>query len=1830
MMGKERYSIFSEFYNLIKIAEESEESEEEGGQHTSPESHPEGNVQVSLEPIELSEDAGESAEVATPAPIAEEEKPEINIDLAKVLAKYDPEQFFSSEIDKLYPDLALAALDSLFKEDGGEFEFFRLKRNGVRLYKDYPNSVESFILNKLSFRYYVRWGLIDEFPQYLEVFKTRWRGVPQGYNGVSDFINKGYYLLNPEETIKAVLDKSEDVNYDSNEMWLIEFFNKIPIDFLKENKDSFKEIFNNLFEDNYESLTEIYFERKLYEGLPELFDKAVESIGLYYYFVNSILDIDQDKERIKSKISEAIEKGRSSLIPEKFKTQEVLKAIALKEFSNLSKLEAYLAEHAGDDPLPPDYDEDEPGLSDIRFDHIFNYIRSINGDNFSATDDNYQDSYLDLDGNKKSFSLFISNLIDNFGEEILSISYLLQDMLRHKYTLLHKEKFERLIRIRLKKVLSKEDMKSYRIERYIKIYFENTIFNKKIKHLLEKNHNDLYNLVVSTIIDLRPNIWLKHFSEDSLRWNQDILDSIKKIILEEADLSKGRARSNGHLFRSILSTDKEFTQRNKDFFKDIFKDLYINKTNILRNIKDYFIIGAEYFPEILDEKILISNDSEEKRAVMPFQILVSEEPSLFFDQETMLVGEKESKTMTFPNKDFALNLPEKYPEYIPIALRGMLLDKNHWSSRGSIRNWVHFLINSKQIPNDIRANFIDSSEFKEYIEKQLSLLPFVLSFLDMYPNKFNEEISKAIKESIDNFMKKESFGHNDAPNFANIFFKDTGKSRAYRNLHPNLARTGFASILKKSEESKEVLGYIQDYNIYQDLFDNFMANKDIDFILEIGASLRMRSTYNKGMIKIKNAIDKNPDSIFNTIKEALETNSEDLFNKSLDNQYVNGFLLSVIKRNDSLSDLFYDKLAGYDNDLAFSILFAIQSSYFRDIRLRDYSLGTYNLPEFTGDIDAKLVELFGSGINFSRVKQYYSRNWYSFPVEAYAFLKKLKEKYPESDIYDNFKHSIEEYLADENPLGIIDYGSSESIYNLIDNLCDSSLAMKDAIKERDVKEVSWQALYPDLSRKYKNNQSNLAQVLNKFINSYSKSRDEVNLDFDKKEEAIIKIISVIEDPILYFKAKNDIIDINSMHEQNRRAFFNLMIFDKIDDVKEKNLLKISKSINDYKKLLDLGKHFDSLLTKEEFLNLSKSIIDNNSNEAYEALLERRVGRLSTSEVFKSSFGELRNYAIKIAIKNKDYVFLVFKRLLGEAISLNYLTLDDAIRLFTERTYGGYRYRIEGSTYKLAVESFIRDVNEIDPDNVSYAVDILHENGKYKLEEIINKSKTNMPFLKDSALKVSKKVLLGREGSSDEDIAQSLTCPGIFDDPEVIPIIKDYISSGAIKLEDRYNGLTFRGRYIISFADFITYNKKFYEDNKDSFPKISVNFKMLRDLKSKDIATELITKLENDNFIPGTSPEDWSEINDAINKDGSIKINKSIYQSEQRPSSWWDSQRYTLSQINQRPTQAMYDINKQLIHAGDGVNHTNVGASGFTSAWALFSIQEDGDNDYFCIEQYQSDYPVVLNKIFNAEKNGPNWEGYEYNEYENSLKANQRIKEKHPKEYKDLVSHFNIITAVYPYVVLANSIKVAMTSGFSHIYILKRAPELANIANKEKAEKLYTEIPLQITSESEVINDEDCWKIDATEEVYSKLMSIARELTERDSNYNFGLSPAQNSQERVRDRERRMRAPWAASAEKRERLEEINLSLRKRFPEMIVPDFTNPTDLMRFLNIEVRPQFSKKKFNTEFSPIIRELSILKRSWNRIVGLTKFANICKGKSRFRSIEVIYLQACFSRFL
>ena len=93
-----------------------------------------------------------------------------------------------------------------------------------------------------------------------------------------------------------------------------------------------------------------------------------------------------------------------------------------------------------------------------------------------------------------------------------------------------------------------------------------------------------------------------------------------------------------------------------------------------------------------------------------------------------------------------------------------------------------------------------------------------------------------------------------------------------------------------------------------------------------------------------------------------------------------------------------------------------------------------------------------------------------------------------------------------------------------------------------------------------------------------------------------------------------------------------------------------------------------------------------------------------------------------------------------------------------------------------------------------------------------------------------------------------------------------------------------------------------------------------------------------------------------------KIKYSGYQDQQRAAELTDNNisRYDLTQDNTDPTPIMYDINKNHVSAADFMMHTNLGSSGFTSAWALISFPEDK----LLIEQIQSDYPVMLDRTFN--------------------------------------------------------------------------------------------------------------------------------------------------------------------------------------------------------------------------------------------------------------------------
>ena len=57
----------------------------------------------------------------------------------------------------------------------------------------------------------------------------------------------------------------------------------------------------------------------------------------------------------------------------------------------------------------------------------------------------------------------------------------------------------------------------------------------------------------------------------------------------------------------------------------------------------------------------------------------------------------------------------------------------------------------------------------------------------------------------------------------------------------------------------------------------------------------------------------------------------------------------------------------------------------------------------------------------------------------------------------------------------------------------------------------------------------------------------------------------------------------------------------------------------------------------------------------------------------------------------------------------------------------------------------------------------------------------------------------------------------------------------------------------------------------------------------------------------------------------------------------------------------------------------------------------------------------------------------------------------------------------------------------------------------------------VASGTRLINKNLCWEIEATQTNINKLMSKAREITGKDSQYDFSLSPAQNAQLRTQEK-----------------------------------------------------------------------------------------------------------------
>lgn len=395
----------------------------------------------------------------------------------------------------------------------------------------------------------------------------------------------------------------------------------------------------------------------------------------------------------------------------------------------------------------------------------------------------------------------------------------------------------------------------------------------------------------------------------------------------------------------------------------------------------------------------------------------------------------------------------------------------------------------------------------------------------------------------------------------------------------------------------------------------------------------------------------------------------------------------------------------------------------------------------------------------------------------------------------------------------------------------------------------------------------------------------------------------------------------------------------------------------------------------------------------------------------------------------------------------------------------------------------------------------------------------------------------------------------------------------------------------------------------------------------------------------------------------IRVTDSIFQDEQRSDhlSGYFGRRYTVSNNNTDPTQIMYDVGKDLVHAVAGVDHTNVGASGFTNSWALVSVGDldpkdmvsadkallEGDeeaadrpsyhdDDYIepkdidsyvedaekaiVIEQYQSDYPPLYSRIFNEED-----EDYD-------PRAKERLVSEYGEDsFKDFAKHLDYINKAYPYLAIINTVEVAKKIGAPFIYIhdFRHVVDSANIKNKDKARKLYSEIPSLITKERVQFYDGDLfWKIPADDSVVKKMREEIRKNTGKGPEYDFSKSPRQNAEAvmAVRERARRdLRTRWNSAGENKSKLDELKRNLQiqletdmKEFDPEELAGLATPTEVLIYLG-KVKRQYGKGEFKKKFGLINRDLGILSRAFESIYRMVKLSSMLMLSKNDRALGV-----------
>jgi len=1865
-----RFSAIKNIYNLVKIAQEDtgEESEEQeaptieapGAEEASldqgtAQSQPEVSAAQPGADSQTPSPTGVAVTSDSPAPTQEERKE------AEDLIQNNISEFFVKEYDKKFPDLAESALAYLFESQDAD-DFFYLKRNGVRLYKDYPDKILKFLTESrdpIRPVFYFILGIDKEYPETFNDYKSMfYRQPPYSPYEIKDYLVNHLYLFNKDDLVNAIKERAKEIgkalepgaleNRTTKDKliesirWVAFLIRDIDKSFVSENKEklegAFDIIFGKLFQISDEEMTslmplhernhllgerntmlQIYLESDIRSIFPQ-YTSLTSKLRMYYYL--KYQELDPDRDRVRNVIAQKLAEGDGLYyfkdLPDELKTKKTTEAML---FGYGKRMEEALLN-------PDDDDNDATELINEGFNQFLKYTERLFGEAFSATDPDYDSNIIKEFGGKEynlDLIYIIEELLnpDRYNRLDQSDQLFVNFIFKHKFNLLFKDKLEEIFKYKIEKITRVRPRRAWE-EGDGYDFLRIDLLNKSIRDIIIQEHESIWNLLKKTVLAYAKSLWVTEFSDEFPQHDEDIIYSLED--------SARFLRMDG--LALLVGENENFFNRNRNLIKEIvFSQL--KRSGIMNS---YFKFWEKYFPEFMDEKI----GSKEET---PLEVFLDNNPAAFFRPEKNIGG---------PSERESLSLIDKYPEWISLAANKLIFNK-----RLSITKMVfnpeafNFLLNTEQIPIEIKEDIINSERFKEAAYNTLTV----------HGNNSKRllEISREIFEPIiKNFIKIElnEWDENGVP------LKNTSSSAPPPLFYDfiladdsplqmsELKQEAIRVIIKCSKKLVHLLRLIKD-NFVEDpqLLHSYLSEITEDDFLKIINFNDSKFMEVKKVI-LDYSIDNPEDNLRPALLRALEGGYSNLDKYILhllnDGNWPSGkAILDLVPNIFGIVANEYKKKLYKENPVAYAVAALDSLSITVSLKLKEKNRQFERVRDiihnyFDSNDIGPLVRLLESNVSLEDIYKSIvqpragragtpSSAMYmaisdvvSSPNMPEEISEKLKSKLKDFVIkYDTAKYlgDLRKLKESEQSLTAEEIGEKEGP--------NIARAVETYLDKTDLGGESYYGLSPQ-------------GIINKVsaldvIKSYA-SLIPNGINFENRDLYLLKIIEKNinrgDVHVLYFESAEALGSFGLNFETLNQ-----------DSEYQEKLKEIKKFV-----LQNIQSYFSTFIYKRYFEFFSKDEINWAISEAfktnYESMRSSVISSLKNIREIDSEISESIIAKItEIFIENKDYDSMIAGIIYPKDGANNQEFISDLVSNFVNNARDN---RVKGNIWPEHWKALLDLVGSASREKLFELVYGLYGWNKWSKRPFEQFASENKDLVKEVAAKIIKNIEeegAGPARSKNQRVFQigfsdrlklAFETPGVSEDPGVRDKIIELFKSGELSTgsNKRATYIRYNGRDLVSKTQFVINFYSLLSENRDLID-LNIDIPVLRGIKDRETAIEILKISDNDNFLEGTlaSSEDKERLEKGLKEFEDLKVNTSIYQDSQRPQQWkGETTRYTLSQVNKKPPESIYKINKKLIHAGDGVAHTNVGVSGFTSAWALFSIQSDDEDskDYFVVEQYQSDYPVVLANYFNVETNGPEWYRNKAVSYDQAVAMNDSLKEQHGNEYKDIVAHFNIISAAYPYLVLAKCIDAAKLAGMSHIYILKRAAQLANIENEEKAKSLYEDIPLEFSSGSKNINDEECWEIQATDGIKARMMARAREITGRSDNYDFSLTPAQNSRERTRERERKKRTPWAATAEKIERLNQINNELKERFPDINVPEFTNPTDIIRFLNEEIRKKFNKKQFNAEFNPLIRELSILKRAWNRMLKLKKFASFSAKNSRLRSLENIYLAARFPGFL